>query len=307
MTLMASACRADDGQLSPHTGTSTAVESHPILKVDVPFVLVPVHVTTMIGRPLTKLVSSEFHLFDQGVEHAINTFTHDDAPISVGLLFDSSGSMRNKMQKSIEAAGSFLRTANDADEHFLIEVGTRARISVPFTGHSADIIQRISKIQPFGRTSLFDAIQLALNQMKNAKHTRKAIVIFSDGGDNCSRRNILEIQRALAESDVQVYAIGIFDQTSKAKPTKEEIKGPETLSALAELTGGTHLRADLTNLSEVSAQIGGELRNQYVLGYYPAVEVRNGKYHRIRVTVTPKEELPDLRITHRPGYSAASY
>ena len=305
--LMAVVGRTDDFQSSPHAKASSPVESNPILKVDVPFVLVPVHVTTMIGRPLTKLESSEFHIFDQGVEYAIKSFTHDDAPISVGMLFDTSGSMRGKLKESIEAARAFLRTANDADEHFLVEVGTRARLSVPFTRRSADITHRISKIQPFGRTSLFDSIQLALNQMKYAKNTRKAIVIFSDGGDNCSRRNISEIRRALGESDVQLYAIGIFDKTSKAKLTREEIKGPEVLSALAELTGGTHLRTDLTNLSEVSARIGNELRNQYVLGYYAAADAGNGKYHRIKVTVTPKEKLPDLRISHRPGYSAASY
>ena len=291
----------------PLSKPATTPDPHHILTIDVPLVLVPVHVTSMIGRPLTKLESNNFHVFDQGVEHAIKTFTKDDTAISVGVLFDSSGSMRNKMDQCVDAVSAFLKTANDADEHFLVEFGDRPKLSVPFTANSADLSNRIAKIKPFGRTALFDAIQVALKQMKSARNTHKAIVVFSDGGDNNSRRNIREIRRLLAETDIQVYAVGIFDQVERPKPTKEERSGPIVLDELAALTGGNHLRANLTNLSAISEEIGNELRSRYVLGYYPASEVRDGKYHRVKVTVTSNEQLPDLRISYRPGYYAASF
>jgi Ca-activated chloride channel homolog len=278
----------------------------PDIAIDVPFVLVPVHVTTAIGRPITHLELKDFHIFDENLEHSIKTFVTDDAPISVGVVFDCSGSMKTKMRKSIEATAAFLRTTNDADEHFLIEFGDRAKVSVPFTSDSTEISARISRIRPFGRTSLFDAIQLALLQMRYAKHNRKAIVIFSDGGDNCSRKTFREIRRTLLEADVQVYAVGIIDQTNPDKLTREELAGPRVLDDLAEATGGIHLRADLTDMTTISERIGNELRSRYLLGYSPKSEVRDGKYHRVKVTVTPTESMPDLRVSYRPGYYAAS-
>lgn len=273
-------------------------EHSPHLTVNVSFVLVPVHVTTMLGRPVTELELKDFRLFDENIEHSIKTLTKEDSPISVGVLFDSSGSMRLKMKQAVAATNAFLKTASPADEHFLIEFGDRAKLAVPFSGDLTDLSTRIARVRPFGRTSMYDAIQLAITQMKSAKHKRRAIVIFSDGADNHSRRNLQEIRHLLMEADVQVYAIGIFDNT--------DINGPLVLDELAEITGGTHLRADLSDLTVVSERIGNELRSEYVIGYSPTTEVRNGKYHRVKVIVTPKQAMPDLHISHRQGYYGSS-
>ena len=130
------------------------------------------------------MTRDDFRLFEDGVEQRITHFGQDDAPISIGLVFDTSGSMHDKMRKASEAAAAFFKTANAEDEFFLVEFGDRPRLAVPFTVDSREVYRRIAGLRPFGRTSLLDAIHMALAQMKSARNSRKALVIFSDGGAN---------------------------------------------------------------------------------------------------------------------------
>ena len=271
------------------------------LRVDVPLVLIPVHVTTPLGASVTDLTADRFKLFEDGVQQKITHFASEDAPISIGMLFDASGSMRNKIRKSSEAAAAFFKTANADDEFFLIEFNDRPRLAVPFTRDSDEVYKHIVHTRPIGRTSLLDAIHLALTQMKSAKNLRKAIVIFSDGGDNRSRYTEGEIKSAMREADVQVYAMGIFDPDNMPRKTPEERNGPKLLDELAEETGGRHYPVkDLDDLPAVCAQIGAELRYQYLLGYAPSNVDDDSEYRRVKVVVPAP-----LRAHHRTGYSAA--
>jgi VWFA-related protein len=277
-----------------------------VLRTDASLVLIPAHVTTATGRSVTTLNKQNFRLLEDNVEQTIAHFSQDDAPVSVGLLFDASSSMRPRMRKAAEAAAAFFKTANAEDEFFLIEFRDRAKLSMPFTPDSNDLYQRILHTKPFGRTSLLDAIYLALAQMKSARNSRKAIVIVSDGGDNSSRHNAREIRNALLESDVQVYGIGIFDPNEFARPTPEEKDGPELLNELAEESGGRHYPVDnLNDLPVISAKLGNDLRNQYLLGYYPSNAPRDGKYHKVKVELTISG-MPGLRTYFRRGYYAPS-
>ncbi|HTB12543.1 MAG TPA: VWA domain-containing protein [Bryobacteraceae bacterium] len=276
------------------------------LRVDMSLVLVPVHVTTRLGVSVTDLDKTNFQLFEDNVEQTITHFSKDDVPLSIGLVFDASASMHNKLHKSSEAAAAFFKTANREDEFFLVEFNERPHLAVPFTFDSDELYNHIVHTRTTGRTSLLDAIRMALLQMKNAKNTRKAIVIVSDGGDNCSRYTVGQIRNALVESDVQVYAMGIFDplDSSKKRPP-EEVKGPGLLSELAELSGGRHFPiGDLNELPEISERIGMELRNQYLLGYSPANLERDGKYRTIKLTLAPPAGMPALRTQYRHGYYA---
>jgi Ca-activated chloride channel family protein len=276
----------------------------PDLRVDSALVQIPVHVTTQAGTSVTTLDKTSFHLFEDNVEQRITHFTKEDGPISIGLLFDASGSMHNKMRKCTEAAGEFFKTANLEDEFFLVEFSERPKLAVPFTSDSNEIYRRITHTRPFGRTSLLDAIHMALGQMKNARNLRKAIVIISDGGDNRSRFTASEIKSAMLESDVQVYAMGIFDP-EETRHTPEEEKGPKLLAVLANTTGGHHYAVDdINDLPDISASIGRELREQYLIGYSSANPERDGKYRRVRVSVNPSPELPKPRVNHRLGYYA---
>jgi len=271
------------------------------LRVDASLVLVPLHAATLLGTSVTNLEEANFRVFEDGVEQKITYFTKEDAPLSVGLVFDVSGSMANKIRKSAEAAASFFKTANRDDEFFLVEFGERAKLEMPFTSDSEQIYRKIAHSRPFGRTSLIDAIQLALTQMKKARNSRKAIVILSDGGDNRSRLTRGEIKDALTEADVQLYAIGIFNQG--AQQTREEINGPRLLTELALQTGGRVFTVDdIDQLDAISAQLGNALRNQYLLGYFPADTSRNGKYHHVKVSLVAPPGMPELSVSYRQGY-----
>ena len=288
-----------DGPIAPRLRP----ESRPVadLRVDVPLALIPVHVTTDLGASVMNLKQENFRIFEDGVEQKITNFSSEDAPVSIGLLFDSSGSMRNKIRKSAEAAAAFFRTANTDDEFFLVEFNERAKLAVPFTRDANLIYQHIMRTKPLGRTSLLDAIHMALTQMKAAKNLRKAIVILSDGGDNRSRYTESEIKSAMREADVQVYALGIYDPDGQPKRTPEEKNGPKLLGELAQQTGGRDFTIhNLEDLPTVCERIGNELRNQYVIGYAPANDEDTG-YRHVKVTVSASD-MPPLHVYHRQGY-----
>jgi VWFA-related protein len=276
------------------------------LRVDTSLVLIPAHVTTPLGLSVTGLDKANFRISEDNVEQTITHFAKDDVPLSIGLVFDASASMRSKMHKSSEAAAAFFKTANPEDEFFLVEFNERPHLAIPFTFDSDELYRRITHARTIGRTSLLDAIHMAIQQMKKATNSRKAIVIVSDGGDNCSRYSVGQIKNALLESDVQVYAMGIFDfDDSGKKRPPEEVNGPRLLNELAELSGGRHYPIDdLNDLPRISERIGLELRTQYLLGYSPTNLERDGKYRKVKLDLAPPEGMPALRVQYRQGYFA---
>ena len=150
-----------------------AREAQPNLRVDSSLVVIPIHVTTDIGASVTTLKQNNFRLIDDDIEQPIAHFDRDDAPISIGVLFDASGSMRPRMLKAAEAVASFFRTANTEDEFFLVQFSDKAKLVLPFTTDSESVYNRVAAIRPSGQTALFDAIHVALQQMKKARHSRK--------------------------------------------------------------------------------------------------------------------------------------
>lgn len=287
--------------IAPRLRRAPARDPEPLLRIDSSLVLVPVHVTNSIGMSVTGLTVNNFRVLEDRVEQTVASFAMDDAPVSIGFLFDASGSMRTKMKKSAEAAAAFFRTANLEDEFFLIQFNDKARLVEPFTTDSNTLYEQIARTRPNGRTTLVDALFLAAAQMKKARHMRKAIVILSDGGDNWSRHSLHEARTALLEADVQVYAMGIFDEEMK---TAEKKNGPHLLDEITEATGGKHYPiADLEQLPEISERIGRELRNQYLLGYHPTNESRDGKYRQVVVKLAAPNAR-ELRTYYRRGYYA---
>jgi VWFA-related protein len=213
--------------------------------------------------------------------------------------------MQNKMQKSSEAAAAFFRTAGGEDEFFLVKFSGRAKLTVPFTPDSGELYREIVHTRPFGQTSLLDAVHLALAQMKRARNLRKALVIVSDGGDNWSRHTVRQVKSVLIESDVQIYAMGIFDSNYFVKHSREERRGPQLLSELADQSGGRHFPVDnLDDLPAIASRIGRELRDQYVLGYYSSNGARDGKYRQIKLNIAAPTGSSLLRAYYRQGYYA---
>ena len=272
------------------------------LKVDVDLVLVPVTITDPMNRLVTGLEKDNFQLFEGNSPQEIRSFSSEDAPVSLGVIFDSSGSMSSKMDRAKEAVIEFFKTANPQDEFFMITFSDEPEEVSDFTSSVDDIQNKLVFAVPRHRTALLDAIYMGISKMRQAKYPKKALLIISDGGDNHSRYTENEIKSLVKEADVMIYAIGIYDRYASAV---EERLGPQLLSDITELTGGRAFSIDNPNdLGDVATKIGVELRNQYVLGYRPNKVVRDGKWRKIKVKLLPPKGLPPLRVYARTGYYA---
>jgi VWFA-related protein len=275
------------------------------LRVETTLVLIPVAVTDSQNRFVLGLQKNDFHLLEDSVEQNVAHFSGEDAPLSVGLVFDESGSMDYKLRTSQAAVAQFLKTMNADDEAFLVEFSDSAKLTVGFTAHADEIQSALKKAQPGGLTAMLDAIDLAVREMKKARNSRKAIVIISDGGDNHSQYTSAEIESLVREADVQIYAMGVFEPSLPLGLTAEEVSGPRLLSEIATQTGGRAFAAALmSDLPSVAVRIAVELRNQYVLGYYPKNQTRDGKYRHVQVTLAQPRGVSALKAHWRLGYYA---
>jgi Ca-activated chloride channel family protein len=291
------------------TTTQITVRKPPIhtapIQVDVNMVIVNVTVTDPYDRIVTGLDQVNFQVFDDKVEQKIAAFSTEDAPISVGLIFDSSGSMSDKIQKSKEAALQFFKTSNPQDEFMLINFNERPSLLGGFTSKFENIEDRLLFLKSGGKTALLDAIYLAINEMKKATTNRKALLLISDGGDNHSRYTERDIKRAMKESDVQLYSVGVFEPLASRGRTPEEAGGPGMLAELSEVSGGRMFSVENADeLPDIAEKISIELRNQYVIGYKPSNLVRDGRWRRIKVKLNPPRGLPPLQVYSRTGYYA---
>ena len=274
------------------------------IKVDVSLVLVSVSVVDPLNREVVGLDKDNFEVLEGKEKQVIRHFSGEDAPISLGVIFDVSSSMADKIDRARDAVVEFFKTANPQDEFFMITFNDQPQGVMDFTQSVEDIAERLLNTVPKGRTALLDAIYLGLHKMNAAKYEKKALLIISDGGDNHSRYSESEIKNLVKESDVQIYSIGIYDHYFQ---TEEERLGPELLSDISEITGGRAFSIENPNdLTDVAAKIGIELRNQYLLGYRPTTSVRDGKWHKMQVKIIPPKGLPPLRVYARTGYYASS-
>jgi len=273
-------------------------------KVEVDLVLVPVTITDPMNRLVTGLEKENFTVIDNGEKQEIRHFSSEDAPISLGVVFDMSGSMKDKIEKSREAVVEFFKTANPQDEFFMVAFNEKPVLLSDFTQSIESIQGQLVYAEPRGRTALLDSIYLAISKMKEAHNQKKALLIISDGGDNHSRYTESEIKSLVKEADVQIYGIGLY---SSAPGTVEEQTGPATLSTITDVTGGRTFTVDNPNeLADVATKIGIELRNQYVLGYRPKTPVKDGKWRKIKVKLNPPKGLPPLTVYAKSGYYAPS-
>jgi len=300
-TVMPPAIAAEAKAAGVSVDPSLKTHTKPIRK-DVDLVLVPVTVTDPMNRLVTGLEKGNFLLTDSGQPQEIKHFSSEDAPISLGVIFDVSGSMANKIDKSRDAVVEFFKTANPEDEFFLVTFSEKPEVLADFTTSVEDIQSKLVYAVPKGRTALLDAIYLGMNRMRKAKHEKKALLIISDGGDNHSRYTEAEIKSMVKEADVQIYAIGLYDRDFK---TAEEREGPQLLSEVSDVTGGRTFAIGSPNeLADVATKIGIELRNQYVLGYRPTSATRDGKWRKIKVKLNPPKGLPPLHVYAKTGYYA---
>jgi Ca-activated chloride channel homolog len=275
---------------------------------DVDLALVNVTVTDPYNRLVTGLEPDNFRIFEDNVEQEVVNFSAEDVPISIGVIFDYSGSMSNKIGKAREAAVQFFKTANPQDEFFLVSFNERAELTSSFTNSVEDLQSRMMLTAPKGRTALLDAIYLGLSQMRGAHNAKRALLILSDGGDNHSRYNESDIKRLVREADTQLYAIGIFDPLGYRNRSPEELSGPSLLSEVTEMTGGRVFAVEkLEELPDIASKIGMELRNQYVLGYRPSNKAHDARWRKLKIKLRAPKGLPPLSVYSKTGYYAPSH
>jgi len=287
------------GQSEPKASTA--------FRADSTLVLVPVSVTDPSNRYVLGLDKEDFRIFEDDVEQKVTHFSNEDAPLSIGLLVDTSGSMGAKLDTSRRAVVEFLKTLNAADEALLVEFSDQADLAVAWTGEAGVIERKMASATSGGLTAMLDAVHIGLQEMKRAKNPRKALLIISDGGDNNSKYKSSQIADLVREADVQIYAMGVFEPSLSfgLGLSTAEMDGPRLLSTIAEQTGGRALAAsNLRELPGIAERIGIELRNQYVLAYSPQNQSRDGKYRKIQVKLQQPKVLPQLKAHWRLGYYA---
>lgn len=264
----------------------------PDVKIDSEMVLVPLTVTDSTDHPVTDLAAGSFRVFEDNVEQKVVSFHREDGPVSVGFVFDASSSMKGRMEPSVAAIRQFVNTLTRGDEFFLLRFSDRPTLITPFTKDPDDLLSALSLVQPQGWTALNDAIYLGVQRLKKAKNPRRALFVLTDGGDNNSRYSSSEVRNLVRESDVRVYAIGLFER-------------PEFLEKLASDTGGAALWAH--KIKDLPTEIDNlirDFRNQYVLGYSPSERDKDGKYHAVRVEIVNAIKLMRFNLFWRHGYFA---
>ena len=273
-------------------------EPPPLFKVGVETVFIKVSVTDPLNRYVTGLEKEHFKVYEDGVEQDTTHFNQAAAPISAGLIFDVSGSMKdnNNIKKAKSAISRFLEGGNPSDEYFLITFNQTTTLVQSFTPQSSSLQNDIAFQKPGGRTAMYDAIYMGLNQIKQAKNEKKALILITDGEDNSSRYTSSEVREFAKESDVQIYAIGEEGNLGYGRAEIQNVVG---------LTGGrTFFPNNFNELDYYIDLVHAELRTQYVLGYVPTNKAHDGKWRRVKVKLEAPQGLPKLIIHAREGYYA---
>jgi Ca-activated chloride channel family protein len=274
-------------------------------RADTSLVLIGATVVDGHDRIVRGLTRQDFRLFDERVEQTIRYFGEEDVPLSLAVVFDTSGSMAGKLASMRSGLAAVLKTSNPEDEFCLITFASRPELVVPWTADAAEVENRVFTRPARGRTALLDAIEVALQQIRQSHNPRRAIVVFSDGGDNYSRLSQRALARQLEEADVQLYAI---DTAGFLPPTADDIEEvmaqPNLLAELCGRAAGRYFQlSDARDPVRVAERVNLELRSQYVLGYAPSNQAEDGKFHRLQLKVEPRPGTR-LSVRWRHGYRA---
>jgi Ca-activated chloride channel family protein len=270
------------------------------VRLDRDVVTISVTVSDPYGRFVTGLDKSHFEIYDDKIKQEIKFFNDDDAPITLGIVYDVSGSMESKVSRSLHALRRFVETSHDDDEYFLVGFNQRAQLIRDFTTSGESVVNSLTLVSTEGRTALYDAAYIGIEKARQGRHTKKALLIISDGQDNNSRYTFSELRDLVREADVQLYAIGIVDLV---RDNELGAYGESVLEELARSTGGrAFFPSSEEELVDVCTQIALELRHQYSIGYYPTTDIRDGRWHKIKVKVDPPPGLPRLAVRAKEGY-----
>ena len=292
-----------DPQAKPTPPKAAGEIEGPVL-VNTDLITVTVTVTDIYGRYVSGLGKGAFSIFDNKQEQEITFFTDDDTPVSVGVIFDVSGSMSgDKISRAREALSHFIQTSHNSDEYFLIAFNSRAQLLLDRTRDGNAVLDKLTFVQTRNQTSLYDACYLGVEKVQRGAHPKRALLLISDGQDNDSRYTFSELRRVLKESDVVLYAVGILGGNDAGSSMGMEGQG--ILDELASVSGGkAFFPRTSAEMDDIFEQIALELRHQYSIGYKPVNFVPDGKWHKIKVKISPPRGLPRLFVRSKEGYYA---
>jgi len=307
-------CLSVSGQHAPG-GVKTKPSTSPdgpqqllVVRERTELVNLTVTVTDRDGRAVTGLAARDIEVYEDKVKQMIEHYSADDAPISVGVVFDTSGSMRDKLDRARDALKAFVGTSHREDDFFLIGFNRRANLLAEFCDGEG-LRRRLDLISAQGETALYDAVYLGVEKVRQGRHRKRALLVISDGQDNASRYTLDQLRQRLKESDVHLYCVGVNRAaTSDKAGQREAMRGRIVLDDIARLTGG---RAFFVNsaseLEEATTRVALELRRQYSLGYTPTNQRHDGQWRKIRVRVNRPAWAPELTVRARDGYYAATF
>lgn len=284
--------------------TPAPIEDTKVERVQTDLVTLTLTVTDTYGRYVSGLTKDAFTIFDNNAQQEITFFSDADAPVSLGILFDTSESMSGeKIRKAQKALERFINTSHPNDEYFLIAFNSRAQLLLDRTRDGDAVLRKLTLIEPRNNTALYDACYLGIEKVTRGTHQKKAMLIISDGQDNASRYNFNEVRRLLKESDVVVYAVGIIDGADASSTLG--MQGQSYLDEIASVTGGKSFYPQTdVEMDEIFERIALELRHQYSIGYTPNDFKPDGKLHKVKVKVKPPRGLPRLTVRSRESYIA---
>ena len=274
------------------------------ISVDVDLVLVNAAISDSKGRMVTGLQQENFRIWEDKVEQKVEYVSSEDTPMSIGLIFDATGSMADKISTARDAATSFLSVGNPDDEYFLVTFSQRATLVEPFITDISRLQNHMLFTPAKGLTPLFDAVYLGLETMKRAKYKRKALLLITDGEDNHSRYSFADIKEFVKEQDVEIFVIGIVNASGELAPGQS---GRATIEDLAQISDGeAFFPESVDQLEDICNKIGLELRNQYVLGYRSTNTAKDGRWRKVRLKINPPKGISSLSVHAKNGYYAES-
>jgi len=300
--ILARAGRGQDPQAPP---PSDKPDKQPAstLKIDVELVLVNATVTDSLNRYVSGLEAQHFQIWEDQIEQKIEYFNAEDVPISIGIIFDVSGSMKDKINTARVAATTFLKSGNPEDEYFIVSFANRPEMMADFTTDITKLQSKLILTPAKGMTAMYDSVYVGLEKLKEGTNPKKALLLITDGEDNRSRYTFQNVKEFVKEQDVQIYGIGIVDDWNSQLSAGKT--GRAMIEELAEITGGgAYFPDSVYELEDICTKIAVELKNQYVIGYHSTNETKNGKWRKLRLKVNPPKGIQRLSVRAKQGYYA---
>jgi Ca-activated chloride channel family protein len=293
----------------PPPGYSGPGQTSQSKKISVPTDMVALHatVTDERGQFVADLKSENFRIFEDKIEQKLSVFSRSDVPVTMGLVIDNSGSMREKRAQVNEAALTFVKTSNPQDEAFVVNFNDEYYLDTneDFTSDTQELNEALSRIDTRGSTALYDAIVGSLDHVKKGHKDKKVLLVITDGDDDASRLTLEQTLKAAEQSDAAIYTIGVFSDDDRKNEKKTIRHSKKVLSELAEATGGmAYFPESLDEIVPVCTQVARDIRNQYTLGYYPSNTTRDGTFRAVQIELVAAKGHGKLAVRARAGYYA---